>query len=882
VNDDSTDDTEDICLKYTKLYKDNIKYIKIKHGGVSKARNEGMNYADGKYINFLDSDDKWDSKAFNHVNLFFKLNKNVDIVAGRIKNFELNNRYQYIDYKFKVTRVANLTEDFNYFQFHAASCFFRRSSIINIKFDERVIFAEDVKFVNTNLLNKPLLGVIKEAIYYSRKRADSSSASQNMNYKIEFYFNSIYFVIHFLILNSKRLYSNLLPFIQFYIAYEILFRMDIQSYKYLDLIIFKKYCKLIEDLINSIEDKYLLDIKNFKPFLTVIALSKKYKKDIRYQLKLKNESLLYSNNIIINLNKNKNIISLNILEIKDNILHLECEDKFWMPREIYTYFCEFGNKRYYPKIFYYSNYDIASMFGVINKGRIIIFDIELDLDYYSNYGKYLNFYIYYMKSKIEIFPSLCKYSHIPSISNSYYLNGKYIIRNYNKSLIIYKYENKSILIFEEEYCSELSKLKKYEIIKLRKENLNNNKKNKLEKKEEIWLINDNKNKAGDNGEYFFRYLNLLRPKNINFYFIIEKNCSDYNRLKNYTNIIDINSYEYLTLFLKADKIISSIADSWVSNPFGDNEKYIRDLIHYKFIYLNNGIISDDLFPNLNKIESNFHLIITSSKMEYNYMLYKNYGYNEKNIILTGLSKFDNLIKLRMTLKKERVIMIFPCWSFYSKGIIDSESIESDKSHSFLYKKSFMFYNNLINNPDLLQVMNDNNYIGILCLNKYSDVKYFDLNKLFKVNIQCYYQELIVKASLLITDFNNIFFDFGYINTPIIYSQFINEINKEKKFIKGFLNYNKDGFGPVCTNLQCTIINIIDEIKNNCKMKSLYSKRIVNFFKYIDNENNRRIFLSIKNDKKNNHLLVEIQTNDYIIIIFLLLLILISKRKKLLK
>ena len=56
------------------------------------------------------------------------------------------------------------------------------------------------------------------------------------------------------------------------------------------------------------------------------------------------------------------------------------------------------------------------------------------------------------------------------------------------------------------------------------------------------------------------------------------------------------------------------------------------------------------------------------------------------------------------------------------------------------------------------------------------------------------------------------------------------------------------------------------------MKSLYSKRIVNFFKYIDNENNRRIFLSIKNDKKNNHLLVEIQTNDYIIIIFLLLLI----------
>ena len=262
VNDESTDNTEDICLKYAKLYKNNIRYIKIKHGGVSKARNEGMKYANGKYINFLDSDDKWDSQAFKNVNLFFKFNKNVDIVAGRIKNFELNNRYQYIDYKFKITRVVNLTENFNYFQFHAASCIFRKVSIINNKFDYRVIFAEDVKFVNTNLLKKPLLGVIREAIYYSRKRSDTSSASQNIEGNNEFYFTSIYLVLHYLILESKKLYNSIVPFIQFYIAYEIIFRISMKANKYLNIDNYNKYCELIENLLEQINEKYFLDIKN--------------------------------------------------------------------------------------------------------------------------------------------------------------------------------------------------------------------------------------------------------------------------------------------------------------------------------------------------------------------------------------------------------------------------------------------------------------------------------------------------------------------------------------------------------------------------------------------------------------------------------------------
>ena len=74
INDGSTDESEKICLKYKENYSENILYIRIEHSGVSKARNIGIEFAKGKFINFLDSDDKWDKEAFKYA-LNFSFNE---------------------------------------------------------------------------------------------------------------------------------------------------------------------------------------------------------------------------------------------------------------------------------------------------------------------------------------------------------------------------------------------------------------------------------------------------------------------------------------------------------------------------------------------------------------------------------------------------------------------------------------------------------------------------------------------------------------------------------------------------------------------------------------------------------------------------------------
>lgn len=59
VDDGSTDDSYELCLKYSKNNPE-IKVYSKKNGGPSSARNYGIKKASGRYITFIDSDDKID------------------------------------------------------------------------------------------------------------------------------------------------------------------------------------------------------------------------------------------------------------------------------------------------------------------------------------------------------------------------------------------------------------------------------------------------------------------------------------------------------------------------------------------------------------------------------------------------------------------------------------------------------------------------------------------------------------------------------------------------------------------------------------------------------------------------------------------------------
>ena len=98
---------------------------------------------------------------------------------------------------------------------------------------------------------------------------------------------------------------------------------------------------------------------------------------------------------------------------------------------------------------------------------------------------------------------------------------------------------------------------------------------------------------------------------------------------------------------------------------------------------------------------------------------------------------------------------------------------------------------------------------------------------------------------MITDYSNIFLDFGYLNKPIIYSQIDYKEYKSAHFLDGYFNYDKEGFGPVCYNLKCIISNVISIIENKNIFGKKYFRRIKRFYKYSLEKNCEETFLEIK-------------------------------------
>ena len=839
VNDGSTDNSEEICLKYRDIYSENIIYIYKENGGLSSARNIGLNYSKGEFINFLDPDDIWSNNSFKYASKFFRLNPKIDFVGGRMKFFEASDDFHPLDYKFYSSRVIDLRKEYDCIHLSVASSFFRSNAIYGKRFIQGLISGEDTRFVNELLLNKPFMGVLKKALYFYRKRAEGNSIVQTAKTNDIFYFITPKLVHNYLLNLSLALFNIKVPFIQYYVAYDILFRMISSTYKYLSFPKYIKYRQIIIEILKRIDDKFILEQRNVGNSIKLFALSKKHKDDMRKYIKLENGKIKYNNHIMVEPEKNRYILALKYIDIQDNVLHIEGVDNCWFKRERYYFFCQINNTIFFPNYKNFEPLSLKTMFGTIIKGRILNFNIPLDNEYIN---QTIKFYFSYMNKTFEIFPLFGYFCHIPPINNSYYIKGNYILTYDGKRLTLIKNSEGLRDILEINYASELEKNGKNELIPIREIAIKYMKK---PDKKEIWLINDRPNKAGDNGEFFFRYLKNKNPNDIRYYYVILDNCTDYERLKDLGKILILFSKKYNQTFLKADKLISSSSNSWVDNPFGDNRKYLIDLFHFDFVFLQHGISKDDVSNFLNKFTKNYSLIITASKYEYQSFLSTDFGYTTKNIKLTGFSRFDNF---QINKNMKNLVLLIPTWRMDMSGTVKPVTFESVYSNNFVNTEFFKFYDNLMNSPRLLQAMKDYNYTGIFCLHPSfaAQWKDFNNNSVFTIMSTFDYQKILIEAALLITDYSSVFFDFAYMQKPVIYTQFDYEKYRNNHYKRGYFDYNLNGFGPICLEIENCINIIIDEIKNGCKIKKKYLKRIRTFFAFFDKSNNERIYRAIKN------------------------------------
>ena len=175
-------------------------------------------------------------------------------------------------------------------------------------------------------------------------------------------------------------------------------------------------------------------------------------------------------------------------------------------------------------------------------------------------------------------------------------------------------------------------------------------------------------------------------------------------------------------------------------------------------------------------------------------------------------------------------------------------------------------------------MNNYNYTGIFCINEKNESiwKTLNNNDKFSINEKCDYQNILLNASLLITDYSNVFYYFLFLKKPVIFSYINNKQYTLEIFTKKNFIYKLDYFGTVCNDIKCTIDEIIFEIRNSCIIKKKYLQNIRKIL-YFDKKNEDEIILKNKTRYKYSEYIYN--KNEKYIIDFCMIFIIIYKFMK---
>lgn len=174
IDDGSTDDSLEICNLFAKKDK-RIKVLHQDNAGVSSARNRGLNIITGKYVLFIDSDDKIESNMVEILERVIDRNDKIDAVFCGYKEFDdisgkIIKVVSPVKSK-KVNRDNGVSEIFGEYSTMLWNKMFRSSLIDNTDlFDVTLRIGEDELWMIDVLKKADSIILIGTPLYYYRNR----------------------------------------------------------------------------------------------------------------------------------------------------------------------------------------------------------------------------------------------------------------------------------------------------------------------------------------------------------------------------------------------------------------------------------------------------------------------------------------------------------------------------------------------------------------------------------------------------------------------------------------------------------------------------------------------------------------------------------------
>lgn len=359
------------------------------------------------------------------------------------------------------------------------------------------------------------------------------------------------------------------------------------------------------------------------------------------------------------------------------------------------------------------------------------------------------------------------------------------------------------------------------------------------KHKDLWIVCEDKNEARDNGYWFFKYVRTEHPEQECVYAISGKS-PDIDKIRSIGKWVEYGSLKHWILYIASSKKISS---QKAGNPNAAIFYFLEvyGLLKDNRIFLQHGVIINDLkwlYYDVTKMKR----FICGAYPEYEFIREK-FGYPSQNVVYTGICRFDGLHD--NTKSENKMILIMPTWREWIADE-DSRLLQYEGTTEIQKTNYFIKWTSFIKDPRLEYISHqyDCKFIFFPHRNMQKYMEFFPASTSYMevANAKKYdVQELIKKASLMITDYSSVFMDMLYMKKPVIFYQFDYEDFRKGQYGEGYFSYLDNPFGISYKNKEDVINHLEESIKNDFTVTEEFLIAHKEYFRLYDKDNCKRIY-----------------------------------------
>ncbi len=837
--------------------------------GQSKAQiiNGTKEYAKGEYVCFVHGGDDFGlgymNKLYAHMISSFG---QAGVTVGMSRKYYLKDEVRKLDYisasntiLINEDTIIDLEEEYSCFPYFLFGTIIRNNIFIENDLEDGD--EKEKQYLMNLLLQNRKVGYVGRAVYSYKHSEDWDFVDYPGIYERDWYCKYMFEIWPDYLCRIKNQYDEVPVFLQYFIMYLIKSRFDAGFNNRNKHIVSVKECYdyiwRYHNLLSYIENQVIINVHctrlyNPGPDLACVFLKIK-SNDLNLAFNIyesKNDVFIGIDNYVITSIKAQKVNILSI-DYENDMLEIEGTISTLFPIDQFDYGVVFNGQFY--EFTFNEMYSHTKFFGrPVYKKQSFHVTVPIKGDY-SNVP--LEFITEKKDSGNRINLSLSFFSHFSRLgntfNNSYWICGNYVLYMEQGNIYVSNAEKKWIRKREHQLLKEMKESKIDDAATYRRQRIWYHLLKPFYKNKNIWMFYDKIYKGGDSSEYLYKYT-CQQSNTIKAYYLLDKKTADYKRLKaeGYKPLVR-GTLKHRMVFLFARMMIISNSTLFAFNDYNIvTSNFIKDLVDFHVVCVQHGLSVQRVAIAQNRLRDNIRLYFCASKYEIENLSRPVYGYNGFNALrLTGVPRYDGLVS-----NAKKQILISPTWRMQSaRPVTKNEGVERDYNEDFVNTPYYEVYNSLINDPKLLEAAKQYGYRIVYVLHpivspQAKDFQQNDYVDIVPATSDMSYEKVFVESSLMVTDFSGVQFDFAYMYKPVVY---LHHHKIPQHYEEGTYHYKTMAFGEITHNNDELINLLIDYMKNDCKMKDVYSKRVDDFFAYHDHNNCQRIYDQMVEYQKEN-------------------------------